>query len=105
LWVEADRVLAVLNAKAGRKFLARAPNGDPTSNLTAIHTVLTKGYTEQQAVQVIESRVLKWRDDPERREFLRPSTLFRLSKFEQYLGQVGTAPRPPTPKANQARSA
>ena len=102
LWREAERILGVLNAKAGRNFAARAPNGDPTASLQAAHAVLKKGYTEAQVEQVIESRVVKWRDDPERREFLRPSTLFRLSKFEQYLGQVGTSARPPTPKALQS---
>lgn len=95
---QAEEVLQALNATACRRYLGRHPNGEPTANLQLITALLRKGYTSDQLVAVVEDRVRRWKDDPERREYLRPETLFGPKKFSQYLGQVGLA-RAPTPSA------
>ncbi|MCS6297208.1 MAG: conserved phage C-terminal domain-containing protein [Nitrospira sp.] len=89
LWEQAESLLAFLNRKAAKNYLPRKPNKDPTVSLKAVHALLKQGYTEEQVRKVIANRLLKWGDDPKMREYLRPDTLFRPSKFEQYLGELG----------------
>ena len=89
LWPLAEELIGFLNRKAGKNYQARKPNKDPTVSLKAVHALLKQGYTELQVRQVIANRLLKWGDDPKMREYLRPDTLFRPSKFEQYLGELG----------------
>ena len=91
LWVVAEGILEFLNKKTGRHYEPRKPNKDPTASLKAVHGLLKDGYTEQQLRQVIGNRLVKWGDDPKMEQYLRPGTLFRQSKFEQYLGEVGAA--------------
>lgn len=89
LWAQAEDLLGFLNRKASKRFPPRKPNKDPTVSLKAVHALLKQGYTEEQVRKVIANRLLKWGDDPKMREYLRPDTLFRPSKFEQYLGELG----------------
>ncbi|MCS6287727.1 MAG: conserved phage C-terminal domain-containing protein [Nitrospira sp.] len=89
LWAQAEELLLFLNRKTGKHFQPRKPNKDPTVSLTAVHGLLKQGFTEEQVRKVIANRLLKWGDDPKMREYLRPDTLFRPSKFEQYLGELG----------------
>ena len=89
LWITAEGILEFLNRKTGRHYQPRKPNKDPTASLKAVHGLLKVGYSEQELRQVIGNRLVKWGDDPKMQEFLRPETLFRPSKFEQYLGEVG----------------
>lgn len=89
LWQQAEEILDFLNRKAGKRFTARLPNKDPTTSLKAVEVLLRRGYSGQQIRQVIGNRLLKWGDDPKMREYLRPSTLFRPSNFEQYAGELG----------------
>lgn len=89
LWSMAEELIGFLNRKAKKNYQARKPNKDPTASLKAVHALLKQGYTELQVRQVIANRLLKWGDDPKMREYLRPDTLFRPSKFEQYLGELG----------------
>lgn len=100
LWLCAEELLEYLNKKASRSFLSRKPNKKPTASLQSIHGLLQQGYTAEQIRQVIDDRVQRWRDDVKMREYLRPETLFRTSKFEQYLGTVGEV-RVSGPKAFQ----
>jgi len=89
LWATAEELIGFLNRKAKKNYQARKPNKDPTVSLKAVHALLKQGYTEEQIRKVIGNRLLKWGDDPKMREYLRPDTLFRPSKFEQYLGELG----------------
>lgn len=100
LWFCAEELLRYLNIKADRSFLSRKPNKKPTASLQSIHRLLQQGYTAEQIRQVIDDRVQRWRDDAKMREYLRPETLFRASKFEQYLGTAGQV-RVGGPKAFQ----
>jgi uncharacterized phage protein (TIGR02220 family) len=88
-WKDAEELLAFLNARTGKHFHPRLPNGAPTKGLQAIHGLLKKGYSPTTVKQVIANRWLKWGQDPKMEEFLRPETLFRPSKFENYVGELG----------------
>ncbi len=94
LWKSAEEAIGFLNERTRKNFSARHPNGDPTQALTAVHSLLKKGYTATNLRQVIANRCLKWRDDPKMEEFLRPETLFRPSKFASYLGELGKGVKP-----------
>lgn len=75
-------LLAFLNKKAERNY-------QPVdTNLELIIALLRKGTTVDQVYGVIAARVRKWKGDPKMEEFLRPSTLFRASNFQQYLGEL-----------------
>lgn len=91
LWAQAEALIGVLNTQSKRQFHARTPRGEPTAGLKAVHGLLRHGYTVVQVRGVIEDRVRRWLADPVMREYLRPETLFRVSKFESYLGQVAQA--------------
>lgn len=85
----AEGLLSFLNERTGKKFQARTPKGHPTKNLLLLSHLLKQQYSETQIRQVIANRWLKWGQDPKMQEFLRPSTLFRPSNFENYLGELG----------------
>ncbi len=88
-WREAEDLIAFLNQRTGKQFQPRTPNGKPTKTLTLVRNLLKQQYTATQIRQVIANRWLKWGHDPKMAEFLRPSTLFRPSNFENYLGELG----------------
>lgn len=77
----ADEILTYLNSKTGNKYRPEK------SNLALIQARLASA-TVEQIQAVIDAKVTEWRADPKMRKFLRPSTLFRATNFEQYLGQV-----------------
>lgn len=77
----AKDILTYLNSKTGHKYRPEK------ANLTLIQARLTSS-TVEQIQSVIDAKVAEWKADPKMRQYLRPSTLFRASNFEQYLGQV-----------------
>jgi uncharacterized phage protein (TIGR02220 family) len=91
LWITAEGILEFLNRKTGKRFPARHPNKDPTKSLRMVYALLKRGYTEQQVRQVVGNRLVRWEQNVEMREYLRPKTLFGPENFEQYLGQVGAS--------------
>lgn len=88
-WKDAEELVAFLNERTGKHFQARTPAGQPTKTLTLIRQLLKQRYSVVQIRQVIANRWLKWGQDPKMQEFLRPSTLFRPTNFENYLGELG----------------
>lgn len=46
------------------------------------------GYRLDDFIQVIDVKVKDWLDDPKWSKYLRPSTLFNVEKFDDYIGQV-----------------
>ena len=71
-------LISYLNEKSGGKY-------KPTAALTErIGDLLAAGYTETDFIQVIDSKVAEWKDDPKMRSYLRPRTLFG-DKFEEYV--------------------
>ncbi len=89
LWADAEGLLDFLNQRAGKHFQAHTPDGKRTKTVSMIHALLKKQYSSVQIKQVIANRWLKWGSDPKMQEYLRPSTLFRPSNFENYLGELG----------------
>jgi len=77
-------VLDYLNKKTGRSFEA------VDSNLKLIDSILKiDGRTPELIKQVIDDRVRAWGSDPKMSQYLRPQTIFRESKFSQYVGALG----------------
>ena len=71
-------LISYLNEKSGGKY---KPTGAITERISEL---LAAGYTETDFIQVIDSKVAEWKDDPKMRSYLRPRTLFG-DKFEEYV--------------------
>ncbi len=80
---DAITLLEYLNAKTGHNYRPAKTNIDLLMARLATST-------PDDIKAVIDGKVSEWKSDPKMRAFLRPSTLFRASNFEQYLGQVGS---------------
>lgn len=79
---EVKEVLSHLNAATGSSYR------HVESNLKLVRDRLKSGATVDQCKAVIDAKVDQWGSDPKMAEYLRPTTLFRASNFEQYLGQL-----------------
>lgn len=79
---EATQVLEFLNMKTGKAFRM------VDSNLKPIESILKSGVSLQDMKTTTARKINDWSKDPKMAEYLRPSTLYRRSNFEQYLGQV-----------------
>lgn len=78
-----EEIIAYLNEKANKHFR--------TTNKEAIKLIngrLSEGYSISDLKAVIDNRVEKWLNDEKMNEYLRPSTLFRPSKFEAYFNDA-----------------
>ena len=71
-------LISYLNEKSEGKY---KPTGAITERISEL---LAAGYTEADFIQVIDSKVAEWKDDPKMRSYLRPRTLFG-DKFEEYV--------------------
>ena len=71
-------IIGFLNDRAGKNF--RETNG----NREMIIARLKEGFTESDCQKVIVNRLAHWKNT-DAEQYLRPSTLFRKSKFEGYL--------------------
>jgi len=81
---DAAEILKYLNLKTGSKFKK------VDSNLTLINARLKEGHSPAEVKQVIDRKVAEWGKDTQMAQFLRPSTLFGATKFNDYAGQVDT---------------
>lgn len=71
-----------LNAKVGSRYTTK------NKQLRGyVHARLEEGFTVDDFFTVIDTKAAKWRDDPKMRDYLRPSTLFAPSHFEEYLNE------------------
>ena len=75
-------IISFLNEKTGKNF---RPNTGNTKSL--INARLEEGYTIDDFKTVIEKKCNDWLNDPKMEKYLRPTTLFALSKFEGYLNE------------------
>lgn len=82
-----SEVVEYLNQEAGRNFKA---DGNP-SHRKLIETRL-KEYTLEDLKKVVDDRCADWKSDERMFKYLRPSTLFSKSKFEEYHGSLGAGP-------------
>ena len=81
---EAIQVLDFLNLRTGKAFR------HVESNLKPIESILKSGVCLQDMKTVTMRKIHDWQNDPKMSQYLRPSTLYRRSNFEQYLGQTLT---------------
>ena len=80
----AEKVIQYLNDKTGSKFRATP------SHTKFIDARIAEGATPQDLIAVINRKCLEWLDDPKFSQYLRPSTLFNATKFNDYVGQLDT---------------
>lgn len=92
-YVEACLVIDYLNQKTDRSFRKEK------SSLKFIIDRLKEGNTIDDCKAVIDLQTKKWLNDPERKQYLRPCTLFNASKFASYIGQVELPPQITTNKS------
>lgn len=85
---DARQVLDFLNDKTGKAYRP------VDANLKPIETILKSGVPLQHILTVTMRKVRDWREDPKMQQYLRPSTLYRRSNFEQYLGQTIVEKKP-----------
>ena len=79
--------IAYLNQRAGRNY-------QPVQSSTSlINARVKEGATISDITAVIDRKCVEWLGDPKFEQYLRPSTLFNATKFNDYLGQV-SAPIP-----------
>lgn len=102
----AIRVLEFLNQKTNKSFKTYdGLNGrrKPTASLEFVLERLKDGATEADCRMVIARKCRDWKDDPKMRPYLRPSTLFNRTKFDQYLGEMepDDEPLPRVPETPQ----
>lgn len=81
---DAMKLLEYLNSLTGHKYRPVKVNLAPLMARLATST-------PDDIRSVIDAKVDEWQSDPKMRKYLRPDTLFNASKFEQYLGQIGSS--------------
>ena len=74
-------ILSDLNHRTGSRFTAT----DQAKHL--IRNLMAKGYITQDFLHVHEIKAAKWLSDPAMADYLRPSTLYRPSHFDEYLAE------------------
>ncbi|MCD9526074.1 conserved phage C-terminal domain-containing protein [Photobacterium carnosum] len=75
----AKQVIQHLNAATGSKFQCCK------SNINHINGRLNDGYTVEDLCLVITQKKIEWGRDGKMAQYIRPSTLFKASKFSGYL--------------------
>lgn len=89
---ESERIVSRLNELNDSHY---KPNTEETLKL--ITGIFNEGYTEEDLLLVVEKMSYLWNREPKRNEkdmrpYLRPSTLFRKSNFENYLNMPVNVP-------------
>ncbi|WP_158231584.1 conserved phage C-terminal domain-containing protein [Sporosarcina sp. P18a] len=80
-------VIAYLNEQTGKQFKATS-----AATKKFIHARVKEGYTREDFIRVIDRKVSQWNHHPEYRAYLRPSTLFNPTNFENYLNEQPAKP-------------
>jgi len=75
-------IIEYLNHKAGTNYRVNS-----STNEKLISARLKDGYTLEDFKTVIDKKCAEWVNDSRMCKYLRPSTLFNATKFEEYLGQ------------------
>lgn len=87
---QVDTVLSVveyLNVKATKNFDAKSK-----ATCRLINGRLAEGYTLQDFYRVIDIKVNQWLNSPDMNKYLRPTTLFNPTNFENYLNEQAALP-------------
>ncbi len=78
-----EEVITYLNERTNKHYTSKNKQ-----TIKFINGRLSEGYSISDLKAVIDNRVEKWLNDEKMNEYLRPSTLFRPSKFEAYYNDV-----------------
>lgn len=87
-FADIEKVLTHLNAKTGRNFAGKRPNGSETANAGYVRQVLKSGYDVATCIGVIDRKWREWSNEAHMVKFLRPSTLFCRKNFDTYVGEL-----------------
>lgn len=79
----AAQVIRYLNERAGKNFSEKSE-----ANRKLISGRIREGRTIEDFKQVIDLKVSQWKGDEKMDQYLRPATLFRPQKFEEYLNEA-----------------
>lgn len=88
-WDDVQKVLDDLNYQAGSNFKLKNRDGKYSANAQLIRSRLNQ-HSLGEILAVTTTKAVEWGGDDKMRKFLRPSTLYNATKFEQYLGQLET---------------
>nr|AHF24269.1 replisome organizer [uncultured bacterium Contig1770] len=77
-------VIDHLNARANKSFKA-----DTKATRGMVHARMEEGYGVDVIKRVIDLKVGQWSKSPKMRTFIRPSTLFSKTNFENYVNELG----------------
>jgi uncharacterized phage protein (TIGR02220 family) len=80
-------ILKYLNEKTGSHF------GETKNNVQLITARLNDGYTVEDFKKVIDKKVKAWKSASKMCKFLKPSTLFAPSHFDDYLNEPEERPK------------
>ena len=83
-------IIEYLNVKASKSFKATT-----SATKKFINGRLAEGHTVEDFKRVIDIKVSQWLNNPDMNSYLRPSTLFSPTNFENYLNE-NTSPRTQT---------
>lgn len=81
--IQAQEIIKYLNLKAEKRF-----NENNIENLELIYERLSEGYTVEDFQAVVDYKTQQWLNDPKFRIYLRPATLFKAEKFDNYLNEA-----------------
>jgi len=81
VWESAERLLVFFNETCSKHF--RGEN-----STEKIAKVLEQGFSEQECRSVIVRRWRAWKDDDTMKGYLRIGTVFAISKFSDYVGEI-----------------
>ena len=87
---DALALVKFFNDKIGTNHRTTRPDKTPTKVTQLALALLRHGYTTTQIRQVTLNRMHRWQGDDKMAKYLRPSTLWRLSKFDEYLGELAS---------------
>jgi len=86
-----SEIINYLNEKANKMF---KPNSSSAKKL--INARLRDGYTLDDFKHVIDVKAMQWLNNPDMNVYLRPSTLFNATNFENYLNEKSRERMPVT---------
>ncbi|GEN83597.1 hypothetical protein SLU01_19090 [Sporosarcina luteola] len=92
----ASQIINHLNFKTGKNFSSRSK---ATQRL--INARLSEGHALEDFKTVIDVKAKQWLNDQQMSSYLRPSTLFSPTNFENYLNEVPAAKPVPKPATYQ----
>ncbi|PIC80733.1 replication protein [Sporosarcina sp. P18a] len=82
-------VINYLNEKTGKQFKATS-----TTTKKFITGRVKEGYTQVDFMKVVDLKVSEWIHHAEFNRFLRPSTLFSATNFENYVNELAAVQKP-----------